>query len=144
MYVHPVPLIENTPPCTTATGSTATVAIGQIVAMKVVTSMSRRKYLVGASRSATRRPVLHRTTFHARLIVARRQNATNTPAVSARLTNVELRENATTSPSTATTPSVFALRPRIHAGARAAHGRPSSARRRSTSNAMNVLLIDTD
>ena len=34
MYVHPVPLIENTPPWATATGSTATVAIGQIVAMK--------------------------------------------------------------------------------------------------------------
>ena len=46
MYVQPVPLIPNTPPWATASGSTATAAIGQIVAMKVVTSMSRRKYLV--------------------------------------------------------------------------------------------------
>src|SRR3954462_3690044 len=221
MYVHPVPLIENTPPWTTATGSTASVAIGQIVAMKVVTSISRRKYLVDAtyatsssiastpktlpsseasppgdalrstsatpanastantsarremysrksqaptgtirngahdpiraafatllcvapakntakfspkkipgihtartSRIATRRPVLHRTRFHARLTVASRQNATSTPAVSARLTNVELSENATTSPRTASSPSVFALSPRTHAGARSAY-----------------------
>src|SRR3954462_7925551 len=220
MYVHPVPLIENTPPWTTATGSTASVAIGQIVAMKVVTSISRRKYLVDAtyatsssiastpktlpsseasppgdalrstsatppnasnantsarrlmysrktqaptgtirngahdpisaafatllcvapakntarfspkntpgihtartSRSVTRRPVLQRTTFHATLTVARRQNATSTPAVSARLTNVELSENPTTSPTTASTPSDFELSPRVHAGARAA------------------------
>src|SRR4051812_47993073 len=74
------------------------------------------------SRSATHRPVLHKATFHTRLTVARRQNATSTPAVSARLTNVELSENATTSPRTASTPRVFALRPRIHAGARAACG----------------------
>ena len=74
------------------------------------------------SRSVTRRPVLHRTTFHARLTTARRQNATSTPAVSARLTSVELSENATTSPTTASTPSVFALSARIHAGAGAAGG----------------------
>src|SRR4051812_12432936 len=74
------------------------------------------------SRSATRRPVLHRTRFHARLTVASRHNATSTPAVSARLTNVELSENATTSPRTASSPSVFALSPPIHAGARAACG----------------------
>src|SRR4051794_32263795 len=74
------------------------------------------------SRSATRRPVLHRTRFHARLTVARRQNATSTPAVSARLTNVELSENATTSPRTASSPSVFALSPPSHAGVRAACG----------------------
>lgn len=74
------------------------------------------------SRTDTRRPVLHRTRFHKKLTVARRQNATSTPAVSARLTNVELSENATTSPRTASTPSVFALSPRIHAGARAARG----------------------
>ena len=49
MYVHPVPLIENPPPWATTTGSTATVAIGQIVAMNRVTSMSRRKYLVDAT-----------------------------------------------------------------------------------------------
>ena len=49
MYVHPVPLIESTPPWARATGSTASVAIGQIVAMKVVTSISRRKYLVEAT-----------------------------------------------------------------------------------------------
>ena len=53
---------------------------------------------------------------------ARRQNATSTPAVSARLTSVELSENATTSPSTASTPSVFALSARCHAGACAAGG----------------------
>src|SRR3954451_12953999 len=220
MYVHPVPLIENTPPWTTATGSTASVAIGQIVAMNVVTSISRRKYLVDAtyatsssiastpktlpsseasppgdalrstsatpanasnantsargemysrksqaptgtirngahdpiraafatllcvapakntarfspkktpgthtartSRIVTRRPVVHRTTFHARLTRASRQKATRTPAVSARFTSVELSENATTSPTTASTPNVLALSARIHAGARAA------------------------
>ena len=49
MYVHPLPLIENRPPCATATGSTASVAIGQIVAMKVVTSISRLKYFVDAT-----------------------------------------------------------------------------------------------
>src|SRR4051812_814678 len=209
VYVQPVRLIEASPPWATATGSTASVAIGQIVAMKVVTSISRRKYFADAtyatsssiaitpktlpsveasppggalsststtpanassanasargsmysrkshaptgtirngahdpisaafatllcvapakntarfspkktpgihiartSRSVTRRPVLHRTTFHARLTTARRQNATSTPAVSARLTSVELSENATTSPTTARTPSVLAL-----------------------------------
>src|SRR5439155_1291157 len=74
------------------------------------------------SRSATRRPVLHRTTFHTTLTVARRQNATSTPGVSARLTNVELSENATTRPRIASTPSVFALSARPHAGTRAACG----------------------
>ena len=34
--------------------------------------------------------------------------------------DVELKENATTSPRTASTPSVFALIPRDHAGARPA------------------------
>ena len=72
-------------------------------------------------RNVTRRPVRHRTTFHKRLTVAKRQNATSTPGVSARLTNVELNENATTSPRTASTPSAFELpSPRVHAGARAA------------------------
>lgn len=46
MYVQPVLLIPNTSPCATAMGRTATVAIGQIVAMKVVTSMSWRKRLI--------------------------------------------------------------------------------------------------
>ena len=68
------------------------------------------------SRSVTRRPVLHRTTFHTRLTATRRQNATSTPGVSARLTSVELSENATTSPTTASTPSVFALRARAGVG----------------------------
>ena len=45
----------------------------------------------------TRRPVLQRTTFHTTLTVTSRQNATSTPGVSARLTSVELSENATTS-----------------------------------------------
>src|SRR3954471_2036579 len=69
------------------------------------------------SRIVTRRPVLHRTTFHARLTTAKRQNATSTPAVSARFTSVELSENPTTSPTTASTPSVLALSARIHGGA---------------------------
>ena len=42
MKIHPVPLMPNTSPCAMANGSTATAAIGQIVAMKVVTSISRR------------------------------------------------------------------------------------------------------
>ena len=46
MYVQPVPLIPNTSPWAIASGSTATAAIGQIVAMNVVTSMSRRKCFV--------------------------------------------------------------------------------------------------
>ena len=39
MYVQPVRLSPNTSPWASASGSTATVAIGQIAAMKVVTSM---------------------------------------------------------------------------------------------------------
>ena len=46
MYVHPVPLIPNTSPWAIASGSTATAAIGQIVAMNVVTSISWRKCFV--------------------------------------------------------------------------------------------------
>ena len=42
MYFQPVPLMPNTSPWMTASGSTATAAIGQIVAMNVVTSMSWR------------------------------------------------------------------------------------------------------
>ena len=43
VYVQPVALIPNTSPWTSAIGSTVTAAIGQIVAMKVVTSISPRK-----------------------------------------------------------------------------------------------------
>ena len=46
MYVQPVALSPNTSPWASASGSTATAAIGQIVAMNVVTSMSRRKRFV--------------------------------------------------------------------------------------------------
>src|SRR3954453_861127 len=46
MYAQPLPLIPNTSPWTNPSGSTATAAIGQIVAMNVVTSMSRRECLV--------------------------------------------------------------------------------------------------
>jgi hypothetical protein len=65
----------------------------------------------------TRRPVLHRTAFQTRLTASIRQNATRTPGVSARLTSVELNENATTSPTTASTPSAFALRAAVVATA---------------------------
>ena len=40
-----------------------------------------------------------------------RQNATSTPGDSARFTSVELSENATTMPTTASTPSARALTP---------------------------------
>jgi hypothetical protein len=46
MYVQPVSLIPNTSPWATAIGRTATAAIGQIVAMNVVTSISWRKCLI--------------------------------------------------------------------------------------------------
>ena len=46
MNFQPVELIPNTSPCAIAMGRTATVAIGQIVAMKVVTSISWRKRLI--------------------------------------------------------------------------------------------------
>ena len=49
MYVQPVPLSPNTSPLAIANGSTATAAIGLIVAMKVATSISRRKYRVDAT-----------------------------------------------------------------------------------------------
>ena len=42
-----------------------------------------------------------------------RQNATSTPGDSARFTSVELSENASTSPTTASTPSVLALSVRL-------------------------------
>ena len=74
------------------------------------------------SRSVTRRPVLHRTAFHTTLTVTIRQNATSTPGDSARLTSVELSENATTSPTTASTPSVFADGARARADASATSG----------------------
>ena len=62
------------------------------------------------SSNVTRRPVTHSTAFHSTLTVTIRQKATRTPGDSARLTSVELSENATTSPITARTPSVLALR----------------------------------
>ena len=40
MHVHPVPIIPNTSPFASASGSTATAAIGQIVVMTMATSMS--------------------------------------------------------------------------------------------------------
>jgi hypothetical protein len=61
------------------------------------------------SRSVTRRPLIHSTAFQTTLTVSIRQNATSTPGDSARLTSVELNENAITSPTTASTPSVLAL-----------------------------------
>src|SRR4051812_32044421 len=69
------------------------------------------------SRSVTRRPVLQSTTFQTTLTTTIRQNATSTPGDSARFTSVELSENPTTSPSTASTPSVFALNAPIRVGA---------------------------
>ena len=69
-----------------------------------------------ASRSAIRLPVLHSTAFHTTLTATIRQNATSTPGDSARFTSVELNENATTSPTTASTPSVFALSARLRLG----------------------------
>src|SRR4051812_47626559 len=68
------------------------------------------------SAHVTRRPVLQSTAFQATLTTSMRQKATSTPGVSARLTSVELSENATTSPSTARTPSDFALSARRRAG----------------------------
>ena len=62
--------------------------------------------------------MLHSTTFHTTLTAIIRQNATRTPGDSARFTSVELNENATTSPTTASTPSVFALSERSRAGGR--------------------------
>ncbi|HTE63781.1 MAG TPA: hypothetical protein VK631_25715, partial [Solirubrobacteraceae bacterium] len=60
--------------------------------------------------------MLQSTTFHITLTATIRQNATKTPGDSARFTSVELSENATTSPTTASTPSVFALSARIRIG----------------------------
>ena len=68
------------------------------------------------SRQVTRRPVLQRYAFHTMLTVTNRQNATRTPGDSARLTSVELSEKAMTTPTTASTPKVFALRARIRVG----------------------------
>ena len=57
----------------------------------------------------TRRPVLQSRTFQTTLTMTILQNATRTPGDSARLPSVELSEKATTSPTTASTPKVFAL-----------------------------------
>ena len=67
------------------------------------------------SRIAIRLPVLHSTAFQITLTVTILQNATRTPGDSARFTSVELNEKATTSPTTASTPTVFALHARRHA-----------------------------
>jgi hypothetical protein len=63
--------------------------------------------------------VLHSTAFQITLTVTILQNATRTPGVSARFTSGELSENATIRPTTASTPSVFALTARIRVGASA-------------------------
>jgi hypothetical protein len=68
------------------------------------------------ARIVTRRPVLQSTTFHTTLTVIILQNATRTPGDSARFTSVELSENATTGPTTASTPSVLALGARLPVG----------------------------
>ena len=60
-------------------------------------------------RIVIRRPVLQSTTFQTTLTVTIRQNATRTPGDSARFTSVELSEKAMTMPTTASTPSAFAL-----------------------------------
>src|ERR1700710_2713730 len=72
------------------------------------------------SLSRTRRPWLQSTPFHTRLTVTIRQKATSTPGDSARLTSVELSEKATTSPTTASTPSVLALSARLRTAVAAA------------------------
>ncbi len=58
----------------------------------------------------TRRPVAASTRFQRTVTITSRQNATSTPGDSARLTSVELSENAITRPTTARTPSAFANR----------------------------------
>ena len=49
VYAHPLPLISNISPLAIANGSTATAAIGLMVAMNVATSMSRRKWRVATT-----------------------------------------------------------------------------------------------
>src|SRR3954447_14728526 len=73
----------------------------------------------------TRRPVLHRNTFHTAATVAILQNARRTPGDSARLTRVELSEKARTTPTTASAPSVF----------------PSGARGRAVGGTVIVLEL---
>ena len=53
--------------------------------------------------------MLHSSAFQSTLTVTILQNATSTPGDSARFTSVELSENASTRPTTASTPSVLAL-----------------------------------
>ena len=57
----------------------------------------------------TRRCVRHSSRFHRTLTATIRHIAISTPGVSARLTSVELSENPTTTPMTASTPSVLAF-----------------------------------
>ena len=60
--------------------------------------------------------MLHSTAFQSTLTVTILQNATRTPGDSARLTSVELSENARTKTTTATTPSDLALSARTRVG----------------------------
>ena len=83
------------------------------------------------SRIVTRRPVLQSTAFQTTLTVTILQNATRTPGDSARLTSVELSENATTRPTTASTPSVLALSERTRV--RGSDSRPAARGARLTS-----------
>ena len=57
------------------------------------------------------RPVVQSTAIQTTLTQTMRQNATRTPGDSARFTRVELSENATTMPATASTPTARALTP---------------------------------
>ena len=59
-------------------------------------------------RNVTRRPVLQSSRFHTTVATVSLQKATRTPGVSARLTSVELSENPTTTPATASAPNVNA------------------------------------
>ena len=63
MYVQPVALRPNTPPWASASGSTASAAIGQIVAMNVVTSMSRRKCRVDTTYATSSSIAIRPKTF---------------------------------------------------------------------------------
>ena len=64
----------------------------------------------------TRRPVLSRYPFQISETATILQNARRTPGDSALFTSVELSEKAITTPRTARTPNVFALKVRVLAG----------------------------
>jgi hypothetical protein len=63
-----------------------------------------------------RRAVLQSKRFQTTLTVIILQNATRTPGESARFTRVELSEKAMTRPTTARTPSAFALSALVRVG----------------------------